>query len=50
MHYCCHITMKLTVIKQMRKTLVGADPAAWLVEVEKDSENVKWHLWNGNVD
>ena len=45
-----HITMKLTVINQMRKTLVGAEPAAWLGEVEKDLESVKWHLWNGNVD
>jgi hypothetical protein len=45
-----HITMKLTVINQMRKSLVGAEPAAWLGEVEKDLESLKWHLWNGNVD
>src|ERR1035437_3606136 len=45
-----HITMKLTVISQMRKSLVGAEPAAWLDEIEKDLESVKWHLWNGNVD
>jgi hypothetical protein len=45
-----HITMKLTVINQMRKSLVGAEPATWLGEVEKDLESLKWHLWNGNVD
>src|ERR1039458_9275272 len=45
-----HITMKLTVINQMRKSLVGAEPAAWLGEVEKNLESLKWHLWNGNVD
>jgi hypothetical protein len=36
-----HITMKLTVITQMRKSLVGAEPAAWLGEVEKDLESLK---------
>src|ERR1035437_1849008 len=45
-----HITMKLTVINQMRKSLVGAEPAAWLGEGEKNLESLKWHLWNGNVD
>jgi len=45
-----HIAMKLTVINQMRKGLVGAEPAAWLGEVEKDLESLKWLLWNGNVD
>jgi DNA-binding NtrC family response regulator len=34
----------------MRKSLVGAEPAAWLDEIEKDLESLKWHLWNGNVD
>jgi hypothetical protein len=34
-----HITMKLTVINQMRKSLVGTEPAAWLGEVEKDLES-----------
>ena len=45
-----HITMKLTVINQMRKSLVGAEPTAWLDEIEKELESLKWHLWNGNVD
>jgi hypothetical protein len=45
-----HITMKLAVITQMRKSLVGTEAAAWLGEVEKDLESLKWHLWNGNVD
>ena len=35
-----HITMKLTVINQTRKSLVGAEPAAWLGEVEKDLESL----------
>jgi hypothetical protein len=42
--------MKLTVISQMCKNLVGAEPAAWRGEIEKDSESLKWRLWNGNVD
>jgi hypothetical protein len=42
--------MKLMVINQMRKSLVGAEPTAWLGEVEKDLESLKWHLWTGNVD
>ena len=29
---------------------MGAEPAAWLGEVEKDLESLKRHLWNGNVD
>ena len=45
-----HVTMKLTVMNQMRKGMAGAEPTAWLSEVEQDLESLKWHLWNGNVD
>jgi len=45
-----HVTMKLTVMSQMRKAMVGTEPVAWLGAVEQDLESVKWHLWNGNVD
>jgi hypothetical protein len=30
--------------------MAGAEPTAWLGEVEQDLESLKWHLWNGNVD
>ena len=45
-----HVTMRLTVMGQMRKSLNGVEPAALVEQVEKDLESLKWHLWNGNVD
>jgi hypothetical protein len=45
-----HVTMRLTVMGQMRKGLQGVEPAALAEQVEKDLESLKWHLWNGNVD
>ena len=44
------MTMRLTVMSQMRKGLCGVEPAALVEQVEKDLESLKWHLWNGNVD
>ena len=36
-----HVTMKLTVMKQMRKAMVGTEPVAWLGTVEQDLESLK---------
>ena len=45
-----HVTMRLTVMGQMRKSLNGVESPALVEQVEKDLESLKWHLWNGNVD
>jgi hypothetical protein len=45
-----HVTMRLTVMSQMRKGLCGVEPAALVEQIEKELESLKWHLWNGNVD
>jgi hypothetical protein len=45
-----HVTMRLTVMEQMRKGMQGLESSALVDEVETDLESVKWHLWNGNVD
>ena len=41
-----HITMRLTVMRQMAKGLTKHAP---LQDVEEDLDRVKWHLWHGNV-
>jgi len=41
-----HITMRITVIKQMAK---GVSTHEILKDIEDDIESVKWHLWHGNV-
>ena len=43
-----HVTMRLTVMGQMRKSLNGVESPALVEQVEKDLESLKWHLWNGN--
>ena len=45
-----HVTMRLTVMGQMRKGLSGVEPVAMIEQVEQDLESLKWHLWNGNID
>lgn len=40
-----HITMKITVIKQMAKSVMGKD----LVDLEKKVDSMKWFLWHGNT-
>ncbi len=39
-----HVTMRLTVMKQMAKGLSNQFP-----DLENDLERVKWYLWHGNV-
>ena len=41
-----HITMRITVMKQMAK---GLPDHEMLKDVESDLERVKWYLWHGNV-
>jgi len=41
-----HITMRITVMKQMIK---GLSKYEWFEKIEKKIESVKWHLWHGNV-
>ena len=40
-----HVTMKITVIKQMSKGVMKKD----LEDFEKSIESVKWFLWHGNT-
>ena len=41
-----HVTMRITVMKQMAKGIPKDEP---LKELEKNLESVKWYLWHGNV-
>jgi len=45
-----HITMRLTVMGQMRKGMNGVEASALVEQAEQDLESLKWHLWNGNVE
>ncbi|MBC8168085.1 MAG: ISKra4 family transposase, partial [Bryobacteraceae bacterium] len=45
-----HITMRLTVMGQMRKGLNGVESVSLAEQAERDLESLKWHLWNGNVE
>jgi len=44
-----HVTMRLTVLQQLRKELGTAAPKLPLDEIAADLERVKWYLWHGNV-
>ncbi|MHC4536387.1 MAG: ISKra4 family transposase [Planctomycetota bacterium] len=41
-----HITMRITVMKQMAK---GLPKMEQFEDIEKEIERVKWYLWHGNV-
>ena len=41
-----HVTMRLTVMKQMAK---GLPDDELLKDIDPDLERVKWYLWHGNV-
>jgi len=45
-----HITMRLTVMGQMRKGMNGVEASALVEQAEQDLESLKWHVWNGNVE
>jgi hypothetical protein len=40
-----HITMRVTVMKQMAKGIPRTD----LVDLEAEIDRVEWYLWHGNV-
>jgi hypothetical protein len=44
-----HVTMRLTVLQQLRKELGTAAPKLPLDDIAADVERVKWCLWHGNV-
>ena len=44
-----HITMRLTVMGQMAKSINTNDQPNLSAEVEKELERLKWNLWHGNV-
>jgi len=44
-----HITMRLTVINQMSKSVTTSDESFDIKEINKQLERVKWYLWHGNV-
>lgn len=41
-----HVTMRITVVKQMAK---GLPVSELLKDIEHDIESTKWYLWHGNV-
>jgi len=41
-----HITMRLTVMGQMRKGMNGVEASALVEQAEQNLESLKWHVWN----
>ena len=44
-----HISMRLTVMSQLAKSIEADDQPSLSAEIEKDLERLKWNLWHGNV-
>jgi hypothetical protein len=44
-----HISMRLTVMSQLGKSIETDDQPNLSVEIEKELERLKWNLWHGNV-
>jgi hypothetical protein len=44
-----HISMRLTVMSQLAKSIETDDQPNLSVEIEKELERLKWNLWHGNV-
>ena len=44
-----HISMRLTVMSQLAKSIEADDQPNLSAEIEKDLERLKWNLWHGNV-
>src|SRR5258708_27118156 len=44
-----HISMRLTVMSQLVKSIDTDDQPNLSAEVEKELECLKWNLWHGNV-
>ena len=44
-----HVTMRLTVLGQLRKSMRTPETAEFVTEMEATLERLKWYLWHGNV-
>ena len=44
-----HISMRLTVMSQLAKSIEADDQPNLSAEIEKDLKRLKWNLWHGNV-
>jgi hypothetical protein len=44
-----HISMRLTVMSQLAKSIEADDQPNLSAEIEKDLERLKWNLWHGDV-
>ena len=44
-----HISMRLTVMSQLAKSIAADDQPNLSAKIEKDLERLKWNLWHGNV-
>jgi hypothetical protein len=44
-----HISMRLTVMRQLAKKIEADDQPNLSAEIEKELERIKWNLWHGNV-
>ncbi len=44
-----HITMRLTVLNQMAKSVRSRDNPSLTTELGQELERLKWYLWHGNV-
>jgi hypothetical protein len=44
-----HITMRLTVLRQMAKSVCSRDNPNLTTELAEELERLKWYLWHGNV-
>ena len=44
-----HVTMRLTVMRNMAKSLVSKEVPDIAQQVDTQLERIKWFLWNGNV-
>jgi hypothetical protein len=44
-----HVTMRLTVLGQMAKSVGSHDNANLTTDLAEELERLKWYLWHGNV-
>jgi hypothetical protein len=44
-----HVTMRVTVMRQLAKNLRSKDDPAIAKEVDRQLRRIKWSLWHGNV-
>ena len=44
-----HVTIRLTVLGQLTKSMRARETAEFVTETETTLERLKWYLWHGNV-